>query len=495
MGALDEGHFNGELENGVKLINLEVCDEEEVEATAAIEGAVKVLLQGLGEDVNREGLKKTPLRVAKALREGTKGYRQKAKDIVQSALFPEAGLDSGVGYAGGTGGLVIVRDIDLFSYCESCLFPFQVKCHVGYIPSGQRVVGLSKLSRVAEVFARRLQEPRRLGEEICSALDSGIKPAGVAVVLQCWHIQFPDADRNCFSQIHHPSEMGMQGWSKVSVRSGLGLFENEGREAWGDFLALLKFRGVNVEKNHAKYSTSHHWCPFRSLDAPSCNGHASTNIPLNGRTPLRAGPSPPAMVAAVAMILNSLGEDPSRKEFVSTPRHFVQWLMKFRRPNMDMQLNGFDFDQFKPRLQKNKNDVDNSILDQGELQTELNIPFWSLCEHHLLPFHGVIHIGYFQAKGAECVERSRLQSIAHFHGWKLQVQERLSRQIMETVAMIFGDDVMVVVEASHTCMISRGIEKVGTSTATIATMGRFSTDPTAKAMFLQTVSDCTASGG
>ncbi|CBI29379.3 unnamed protein product, partial [Vitis vinifera] len=107
MGALDEGHFSVELEDGV---NVEVGFEPE---TLPIEEAVKVLLQGLGEDINREGIRKTPARVAKALCEGTRGYRQKAKDIVQGALFPEAGLDEGVGHAGGVGGLV--------------------KCHVGYM--------------------------------------------------------------------------------------------------------------------------------------------------------------------------------------------------------------------------------------------------------------------------------------------------------------------------------------------------------------------------
>ncbi|AES79286.2 GTP cyclohydrolase I [Medicago truncatula] len=82
------------------------------------------------------------------------GYRQKVKDIVQGALFPEAVLDNRVGHAGGAGGLVIARDLDLFSYCKSCVLPFQVKCHVGYVPSGERVIGLSKLSRVVDISAK-----------------------------------------------------------------------------------------------------------------------------------------------------------------------------------------------------------------------------------------------------------------------------------------------------------------------------------------------------
>ncbi|KAG6472838.1 hypothetical protein ZIOFF_070316 [Zingiber officinale] len=125
----------------------------------SIEETVKALLQGLGENHEREGLRRTPHRVAEAFRRGTKGYKQKAKDIVQGALFPEAGLNPGVSHARGVGGLVVVHDINLFSYCESCLLPFSIKCHVGYVPSGGRVVGLSKLSRVADVFARRFQDP------------------------------------------------------------------------------------------------------------------------------------------------------------------------------------------------------------------------------------------------------------------------------------------------------------------------------------------------
>lgn len=81
-------------------------------------------------------------------------YRQRVNDIVQGALFPEAVLDNRVGHAGGAGGLVIARDLDLFSYCKSCVLPFQVKCHVGYVPSGERVIGLSKLSRVADISAK-----------------------------------------------------------------------------------------------------------------------------------------------------------------------------------------------------------------------------------------------------------------------------------------------------------------------------------------------------
>ncbi|CAL5333805.1 unnamed protein product [Camellia sinensis] len=456
MGALDEGHFNVELEESG--VNIELGFEEEPETVAAIEDAVKSLLQGLGEDINREGLRRTPLRVAKALREGTGGYRQKVKDIVQGALFPEVGLESGIGHAGGVGGLVIVRDLDLFSYCESCLLPFQVKCHVGYVPSGQRVVGLSKLSRVADIFAKRLQDPQRLADEVCSALQHGIKPTGVAVILQCLHVHFPNFESVSLESSNH------HGWVKVLVTSGSGVFENENSDIWGDFLSLLKFRGINVEKVHPRDSSAKCWCPSQATS--------------------KTGPTNSGMVAAVAAILRSLGEDPLRKELLGTPTRFVNWLMNFKNSNLEMKLNGFVLGRI------------DTLKSIGEhINSELNLSFWSQCEHHLLPFHGVVHIGYICSEGVNPIRKPLLQSIVHFHGFKLQVQERLTRQIAETVSSLLGGDVMVVVEANHTCMISRGIEKVGSSTATVAVLGRFSTDPAARAKFLQSIPNSTTSGG
>jgi GTP cyclohydrolase I len=397
------------------------------------------------------------------------GYRQTVKEIVQGALFPEAGLDNGVGHAGGAGGLVIVRDLDLFSYCESCLLPFQVKCHVGYVPSGQRVVGLSKLSRVADVFAKRLQDPQRLADEVCSALHHGIKPAGVAVILQCFHIHFPNLEPVFLDSNH-------QGWVKVLVSSGSGVFENDNAEMWGDFLSLLKFKGINAEKACRRDSSNQCWCPSQSSSGE--------------KTSSKNGAANPGMVTAVASILRSLGEDPLRKELLATPCRFVKWLLNFQNNNLEMKLNGFacgGMDLLKPNGEVTPN--------EKQIHSELNLSFWSQCEHHLLPFHGVVHVGYFCTGGLNPIGKSLLQSIVHFYGCKLQVQERLTRQIAETVSSLLGGDVIVVVEANHTCMISRGIEKIGSSTATIAVLGRFSTDPAARAMFLQSVPNTYTTGG
>ncbi|CAN4098594.1 unnamed protein product [Withania somnifera] len=446
MGALDEGHYHAEIENEV---NFELGFEDQPE-TLAIEDAVRVLLQGLGEDINREGIKKTPFRVAKALRGGTRGYKQKVNDIVHGALFPEVGLEGGSGQAGGVGGLVI-----------SCLLPFQVKCHVGYVPSGKRVVGLSKLSRVADVFAKRLQSPQRLADEVCTALQHGIKPTGVAVVLQCVHIHFPNFESAFLDSTS-------QGWVKIIATSGSGVFEDRDADIWTDFLSLLKFRGMNIDNAHPRPSDKS-WCPSQSCG--------------------RLGQANSAMANAVLSILKSLGEDPLREELVETPSRFVKWFMNFRNSNLEMKLNGFV---------RNRIDTRSPSGQAGNLKdgicSELNLSFWSQCEHHLLPFQGVVHIGYHSLDGVDPVGRPLVQSVVHFYGFKLQVQERLTRQIAETVSLFLGEDIIVVVEANHTCMISRGIEKFGSNTATFAVLGRFSTDPVARAKFLQSLPDSCSAG-
>lgn len=441
MGALDEGHYDVVLENGVKFEK--VGDE--------IEEAVKVLLEGLGEDVNREGLVKTPLRVAKALRDGTRGYKQNVKDIVQGALFPEVGVETGIGHAGGAGGLVLVRDLDLFSYCESCLLPFQVKCFIGYIPSGQRVVGLSKLSRVADIFTKRLQDPQRLADDICFALQNGIDPTGVAVILQCSHIHFPNFE-SCFLDSNHKR------WVNVLVGSGSGTFEKDDSASWVDFFGLLRCRGISLENIRSRTDNKDSWCPSRS--------HS------------KLGPCTSTMDLAVTSIIRSLGQDPCRKELVGTPNRFVRWLMNFKDSTMEMKLNGFATLSLK---------TVGNVSYKDHIRSETNLSLWSLCEHHLLPFYGLVHIGYISNEEVNPIGKSLLQSIVHFHGFKLQVQERLTRQIAETVSPILGGDIIVVVEANHTCMISRGIEKFGSNTATIAVLGRFANDPAARSQFLKMI--------
>ena len=144
--------------------------------TDKIEVITKQLLEEIGEDPNREGLLKTPSRVSKAWSFFSKGYKQDLNRIINDAIFEEDAKD-----------MVIVRDIEFFSLCEHHLIPFFGKAHVGYIPNG-KVIGLSKIPRIIDMFSRRLQVQERLTHQIADAINSVLDPKGVSVVMEGRHM-------------------------------------------------------------------------------------------------------------------------------------------------------------------------------------------------------------------------------------------------------------------------------------------------------------------
>ena len=143
---------------------------------APFELLVEEMLRHLGEDPGRDGLKKTPQRVASALRWLTRGYQLDPEKLIRDAMFDEDHEE-----------MVLVRDIDLYSMCEHHMLPFFGKAHVAYIPKG-RIVGISKLARLVEVFARRLQVQERLTDQVADALMEVLEPRGVGVVIEAYHL-------------------------------------------------------------------------------------------------------------------------------------------------------------------------------------------------------------------------------------------------------------------------------------------------------------------
>jgi GTP cyclohydrolase I len=187
-------------------------DQYDTQITESIKESYTNILQQIGENTDREGLLKTPERAAKAFQFLTQGYQQSAAEILNSALFKEDYSE-----------MVVVKDIEVYSLCEHHLLPFYGKAHIAYIPNGY-VVGLSKIPRVVDVFARRLQVQERMTHEILHSINDTLKPLGVAVVIEAAHM--------CMMM------RGVQKQNSVTTTSAFtGAFRN--METRNEFLSLI----------------------------------------------------------------------------------------------------------------------------------------------------------------------------------------------------------------------------------------------------------------
>ncbi|TBM99775.1 GTP cyclohydrolase I FolE [Hyunsoonleella flava] len=187
-------------------------EEYNVKITEDIKERYAAIIEGLGENVKRDGLLKTPERAAKAMQFLTQGYDQDPVEILTGAMFKESYNE-----------MVIVKDIELYSLCEHHILPFFGKVHIAYIPNGH-IVGLSKLPRIVDVFARRLQVQERLTEQILDCINDTLKPQGVAVVIEASHM--------CMMM------RGVQKQNSITTTSGFrGQFETI--ETRNEFLKLI----------------------------------------------------------------------------------------------------------------------------------------------------------------------------------------------------------------------------------------------------------------
>ena len=595
----------------------------------ALEAAVRDMLRALGEDVHREGLADTPKRVAKAMAFAVRGYGMSATHHVESALFHEPGLKSDEEAlaealaddappasraatpaplaadpsALARPGTVLVRDIPFFSTDEDTLLPFYGRCHVGYVPREGVIVGLSKVARVAEVFARRAQTPDRLAADVADALSRGASPRGVRVLLEAAqmgpHGPAPvrgEADVGCFQSTHpegaqYRAEFAAMLADEVGAGIGPGVGLGGGSRAralagGAGASAGVAARGVSRPSPEAQYPS-----PNVADDVEVGSVTTTTRLPIgdgegvgdrvgagggstdpagsdggsdasddaamamddakvspdvseenadgpvegakgvNGRaarlddsgsrpaTPALLGEcggaaaAPPAAAEAVERMMRALGLDArmSADRLAATARRYADLMAASREghamaasdaaaagrggPGADAPAAG---EKRKRRAADRPDDATDDAIDGSfEMVVERDLELATLCEHHLLPFHGAVHVAYLRpASGASGLgsgpgsgsgsgsgsgptsgsglTRAALQRIVTTHGRRLQVQERLTRDIARDVRAASGArGVMVAVRASHLCMIARGVEKPGSTTCTSACLGAF----------------------
>jgi GTP cyclohydrolase IA len=195
-----------------RMSKLELTEAQRREAEEHVRGLLRVI----GEDPDRQGLRDTPARYVRALEEQFAGYRQEPGQYLARTFDEVQGYDE----------MVLVSDIEVYSHCEHHLVPFVGKAHVGYIPNG-RVVGLSKLARVVDVFAKRLQVQEKLTVQICQAIEDTLAPQGVAVIIQCQHFCM------CYRGVRKPGS-----WTTTSRLRGVFLNDSAAR------LELLTLLGL-----------------------------------------------------------------------------------------------------------------------------------------------------------------------------------------------------------------------------------------------------------
>lgn len=294
------------------------------------------------------------------------------------------------------------------------------------------------------------------------------------------------------------------GWVPSTTYAGTGQFANNDSENWEELVALLHLEGHSVENRCAldvsaeNNSPAASACPFTPFDTPSQNGHtpssrngcsnklgfhsSSSNL---GRD--STAPALQSMVESVETLLRAIGEDPGRKELRLTSLRFVRWLLTATQGSRAGTSGNTDLIAGQQGLADDvhESNGDDDAAEEDVISTEFDFPFCSQCEHHLLPFVGVVHVAYLGRRGTkqQPLDRRCVQRVVRGYSLRLQVQERLTREIAESI----GGSVMVVVEASHMCMLSRGVQQVASLTSTYASLGAFAANSRLRTRTLQLV--------
>ncbi|KAF6253427.1 hypothetical protein COO60DRAFT_1273727 [Scenedesmus sp. NREL 46B-D3] len=405
-----------------------------------MQDAVRSLLLGIGEDVHRQGLLDTPKRVAKALIAMTEGYRQDSGRLLSQALFDEPIIEAG------SGGLVLVRDIDFACLSQESLLPFYGRAHIAYVPVNGVVLGLSKLARLTKLCAKQLQSQDSLARHVLHALQTQLAPQGALVVVQARHLSY--------TALQPPAQQA------AAAASGC-LQENE----QGSDLYCQQLLGC--------------------VSSSRCDELAGASTGAAAAVVDGSSSSSNSMETAMMLLLAEAGVDVVSPAVQAAVRRHVLALLAATA--------GYH-QQLPAHLETSQ------LEEQQHCQwVEHHVPFTSQCEHHMLPFHGTVHVIYMlphcrgsgstqhQQRGA--LSEAEATRLVRCFTQRLQVQERITHQVAGAVQQLLQPlGVMVVISAAHMCMVARGVENHAGSTSTRAAFGLFEQDTQLRCKVLRKLS-------
>ena len=451
---------------------------------------VASLLEALGEDAGRLGLADTPKRVVGSFRERLAGYRAEPAAVVGGAVFQEAGEGEGGEAAGSSAGsaasLVLVGDIDFNTVSEADFMPLFGTCHVAYLPGGGRVIGLSKVARVVELLARRVQGWEGMAAEVAAALQglAALAPRGVAVCID-WRNVGPGPRR-----------------TETSTAAGTGCFAPDGPAARGggaaaaaldDLETLLLSRGAGATAarragggvlgllNRAPPLAP--WASPANPQLPWLRGLAKRRRPAAFRARLEAAAQAvvEGAVAGQALGREAEARQLSRLSEKGTGKGFAEALSEATLGSvarLEDIAEGAAAGAPDRAPKRWKREVDRDPVIRAPF-AQVCVPFYSSCEHHLLPFHGRVYIGYEKAGHAGLerpgreIELDAIHRLVLAYSCRLQLQERIADQIADGMLRLGAPGVVVMIHAAHSCMCSRGVAKAGSTTTTCTRRGSF----------------------
>lgn len=454
------------------------CLTAEEAERARCEDIFRQVLKTLGEDVGRQGILQTPARYVKAVAEMLKGYESTAEAALGDAVFPEECVYR-------SNQTVCVGSIDFFSTDARTLLPFFGEVHVSYQPGGGRVAGLSKFARITEVFAKRLQTPRGLAQEIANAVERLLDPKGVLVVVSCVHLKETSVSGLGPSSSNLSLPIPGAPGASTHVEARGTYLHREGRDA-REMLALIDLRNLGIDGGHPGGVAR---CFTAVLDGLLC---AEGALSEEGARLQRQRED-----TVKNLIYRMHAQSPKSGKFPSellwnAASSYARWLLVMTSGacfSMDYVLR-----VVRALPGEAKADPGTAVEEGGgvvfrrgllagsvkDRQTcELFTPVGTVCEHHILPFFGKVYLCLLAKEGGEVEATSaELQAIVWKYSRQLQLQERLVAQIADAVEENFPrlDGVFVCMSAYHHCMRARGAEKTSAKTLSVVKRGAFEDD-------------------